>query len=189
VAGVGTESADSVDAIAFNLRRVPYIWQIAFNVVMIIWFAAFLLAGQPPLFVFLIFVIGLVVPALAIASALKILSLPNPILSIDRHGVFDRRVTREVVPWTKIRGFQLMPMYWSSIRVDVGNRRHAGIDLTPWTYFGAFRYGTIAWDDVVISPYGLAVDPHPGRARLANLIVSHAEALRARHASAQGRKV
>jgi hypothetical protein len=153
--------------------------------------------------VLVIFVVGAKLPAFGAAfllviaavqvagllSALKILSLADPVLIIDERGVFDKRVTREVVPWHKIRGVEVFHVYWSAVRVDVGNRRQAGIALAPWTYFASIRYGTIAWDDIVINPQGLRKMQDRNDNALAERIAAHIKALRARFARPQQQTV
>lgn len=176
--------ADHSDTLAFDLKRARYRWQAILYVCVILVLAGAAI-GTGELNAVSVFFAGLLLlHAAGLASVLKILSLHDPVLAIDRRGIFDKRVTRSVVPWAKINRVELLPMYWSSIRVDVGNRRHAGIELVSWTYLGAFRTGTVAWDDVVINPQGLAVYPHPGNQVLAMQIVTHAEALRVRYGSA-----
>ena len=179
----GLSSSPSGD-LAFNLNRWRYRGQAALCLVVTLVLAAALIGGKPPVVVFLMLTIVLALHFAGLLSVLKILSLGDPVLLVDGRGIFDKRVTREIVPWTKMSG-----VHWASVRVGIGNRRLAGIGLAPWTYLGTLRYGTIAWDDVVINPQGLACDPHPGYWRLATLIADHAEAMRAKHGRVQGETV
>jgi len=191
VAGLsGSPAGDHIeDVLAFDLNRWRYRWQALFFAATAIVLIAFVLGAKLPAFGATFLAVVVIVQVAGLLSVLKILSLADPVLIIDERGVFDKRVTRDIVPWRKIRGVEVFHMYWSAVRVDVGNRRQADIALAPWTYFASVRYGTIAWDDIVINPQGLRKIQDRYDSALAGRIAAHIKASRARFARPQQQAV
>ena len=120
---------------------------------------------------------GIALLAFAVSSLATVLRLPNPALRIDADGIWDKRVTREPIPWRMIHGvidYDTGMRAPSSIKIDVGIPRRAGLKLVPWTWFAVPRRGPLGWDDPVIYARGLKVPPFASRRQLVDAIVQAA---------------
>jgi hypothetical protein len=193
MAGIATTATEPLvehtpDALAFEIDRAHYRFHFGLFALFILAIVAVMIA-VPGYLTAITLAAGVVVFASVLASIARIALLPGPILVIDRRGIFDRRLTREVVPWSKISRVDVQEINNREtarpnsflVRIDVGSRRRAGIALAPWTYFDLPRCGGgIGWDDLVIDVQGLAMTPNPGEAVVAGRIVGYARKMLAR---------
>jgi hypothetical protein len=173
-------------ALEYDLARSFYAVGLVLVAVFSLLVAAILWTFRPAPIIALPFAALLLILAGAFVSFLRILLLKNPILRLDRSGILDKRLTRKPVPWHKVQGLllvgqlypippsrPLIPILAAGIKIEVGNRRAAGIALAPWAFLSGPRWGLLAWDDLIVGLYGLADSRLESRDGMASQTISH----------------
>jgi hypothetical protein len=97
-------------------------------------------------------------------SHVRVLFFHNPAIRIDETGIFDKRLTRAPIAWTKVQSIYPLHYFgWTKpycIKIDVGVPRKSEIKLAYWAYFLTPRWhGLAGWDVPLIELDGLQSNP------------------------------